>query len=85
MSIPLATDRFRSKSESFYSSTPSTSSLIFSMGDRIPSSRICGAPHASKNGYVSTGNAFTWAWMFETVGMFDEGLLSLGDREWGKR
>ena len=41
--------------------------------------------HYAEKGYAATGNAFTWAWMFETVGMFDEGLLSLGDREWGKR
>ncbi|MBE9019207.1 glycosyltransferase, partial [Chroococcidiopsidales cyanobacterium LEGE 13417] len=37
----------------------------------------------AQKGYA--GNAFTWAWMFERVGMFDEGLLSLGDREWGER
>ncbi len=36
-------------------------------------------------GYAATGNAFTWAWMFEVVGLFDDTLLSLGDRQWGER
>lgn len=39
----------------------------------------------AEKGYAATGNAFTWEWMFEKVGMFNEGLLSLGDREWGER
>jgi glycosyltransferase involved in cell wall biosynthesis len=38
----------------------------------------------AQRGYAATGNAFTWIWMFERVGMFNERLLSLGDREWGK-
>lgn len=41
--------------------------------------------HYAEKGYAATGNAFTWAWMFKIVGMFNEGLLSLGDREWGER
>lgn len=39
----------------------------------------------AEKGYAATGNAFTWAWMSEKVGMFNEELLSLGDREWGER
>ncbi|PSB40550.1 glycosyl transferase [Cyanosarcina cf. burmensis CCALA 770] len=41
--------------------------------------------HYAEKGYAATGNAFTWVWMFERVGLFNEGLLSLGDREWGER
>jgi len=36
-------------------------------------------------GYAATGNAFTWAWMFAALGLFDDTLLSLGDRQWGER
>lgn len=36
-------------------------------------------------GYAATANAFTWAWVFEKVGLFNDSLLSLGDREWGER
>lgn len=39
----------------------------------------------AEKGYAATGNAFTWAWMFGRVGMFNDRLLSLGDREWGER
>jgi len=36
-------------------------------------------------GYAATANAFTYAWVFSHVGLFNERLLSLGDREWGER
>lgn len=39
----------------------------------------------AQQGYAATGNAFTWSWMFAEVGMFDDSMLSLGDREWGER
>ncbi|MDV2997638.1 MAG: hypothetical protein N4J56_007343 [Chroococcidiopsis sp. SAG 2025] len=39
----------------------------------------------AQNGYAATGNAFTWAWMFEKVRLFNDNLLSLSDREWGER
>jgi glycosyltransferase involved in cell wall biosynthesis len=35
--------------------------------------------------YAATGNAFTWRWMFDAVGWFDENLSHLGDRHWGQR
>ena len=35
-------------------------------------------------GYSVTANLFTWAWMFDQVGLFEE-AASLSDREWGMR
>jgi hypothetical protein len=39
----------------------------------------------AQQGYAATGNAFTWRWMFDAVGYFDENFLHLGDRQWGQR
>jgi len=39
----------------------------------------------AQRGYAATGNAFTAREMFEIVGMFNEELLSLGDRKWEER
>ena len=37
------------------------------------------------NHFASTANAFTFRAVVDAVGTFDDGLLSGGDREWGKR
>jgi glycosyltransferase involved in cell wall biosynthesis len=39
----------------------------------------------AERGYAATASAFTFSWMFKAVGMFDDKLLSLGDRQWGER
>lgn len=35
--------------------------------------------------FGATANIFTWASLFQTVGLFDADLKSSGDREWGNR
>jgi cellulose synthase/poly-beta-1,6-N-acetylglucosamine synthase-like glycosyltransferase len=39
----------------------------------------------AKNGVSTTANMFAWRHLFDSVGMFDETLLSGGDLQWGQR
>ena len=41
--------------------------------------------HITESKFSVTANMFTYRWVFDKVGMFDEKRFSGGDTEWGKR
>jgi len=41
--------------------------------------------YVTQEHYAAGANLFTWRKVFDEVGLFDERLLNLGDKEWGQR
>jgi len=41
--------------------------------------------YVKREKFAATANAFTWKWVFDDVGQFDDTLQSGGDTEWGQR